>query len=181
MRKCIKCEAVKPLTSFVKEKRNKDGVAGTCKSCRNAERFTSPIPHKAFWRLNEKQKKYNIDIETDKHEITQVFDMFTGHCTYCNVKESEDTGTLQLEHIIPMARGGRHHVSNLVIACKRCNAKKRNMPLIEFYRAHPPFTGAMLDFVFMYVARFSGRDPEEVAKEFYAEVAEVENGKTPRK
>jgi len=120
--------------------------------------------------LRDKQKLYKIPIETTKVEVTQIFEMFEGRCAYCNVEESAKTGTLQLEHIQAMARGGRHHVSNLVIACKSCNSKKQNKPLIEFYRMHPPFTGAMLDFIFIYIARFSGRTPEEVAAEFYEEV-----------
>lgn len=172
---CIKCGETKPIELFERYKGRKVEVGGRCKSCKTA---ATSREYRAYYRMIEKQNKFPIPIETDYEEVKQIFDMFEDRCAYCLVVESAETGTIQLEHIKAMDRGGRHHVSNLVIACKSCNSKKQNRPLIEFYRMHPPFTGAMLDFIFMYVARFSGRDPEEVAKEFYAEVAEVPDGKT---
>lgn len=168
-RECIACGEIKLFALFKKDSRKPTGVGARCKDCNtNIE----PIPHKAFHRLKAKQKLYDIEIETDKHEVSQVFEMFDNRCAYCNVEQSSSTGTLQLEHVQAMARGGRHHVSNLVIACKRCNSKKYNRPLIEFYRMHPPFTGAMLDFIFQYVAHFSGREPEDIASDFYKEATD---------
>ncbi|MGE6487759.1 HNH endonuclease [Paenisporosarcina sp. NPDC076898] len=158
---------------FKRDSRKPNGVGSRCKGCNKS---SEPIPHKAFHRLKAKQKLYDIEIETTKEEVAQIFELFEGRCAYCNIEESEETGTFHLEHIIPMSReGSRHHVSNLAISCASCNAKKNKRPLIEFYLMHKPFTGAMLDFIFIYVARFSGRTPEEVAKEFYAEVAEVDD------
>lgn len=164
-KQCSMCQQTKSLEQFEKEKRAKDGRGARCRLCKN-----DPKPYKAFWRLKAKQKLYDIPIETSKEEVAQIFEMFEGKCAYCHVEESSETGTMNLEHIRPMKAGGRHHVSNLCVSCKFCNSKKQDKPLIEFYRSHEPFTGAMLDFVFFYVAYFSNRDVEEVAKEFYAEV-----------
>lgn len=36
MKKCIKCDSLKPLDDFVKRKASKDGRKGTCKACHNA-------------------------------------------------------------------------------------------------------------------------------------------------
>ncbi len=39
---------------------------------------------------------------------------------------------LQLEHIIPKARGGSERVSNLALACEACNLKKGTQTAVEF-------------------------------------------------
>lgn len=161
---CSMCKETKPLELFEKEKRQKAGYGARCKACKS-----DPKPHKAFWRLNAKQKLYAIPIEITKEEVAMIFEAFEGECIYCGTEESEKTGTMNLEHIVPMKRGGRHHVSNFVISCRSCNAKKHDKPLIDFYRSHEPFNYRRLEYIFIHVAHFSKRDPEEVAKEFYAE------------
>ncbi|UCE89046.1 MAG: HNH endonuclease, partial [Pseudomonadota bacterium] len=46
-----------------------------------------------------------------------------GHlCMYCG-REDRDTG-LTRDHVVPVSRGGRDNWSNVVTACKRCNAHK---------------------------------------------------------
>lgn len=162
---CSICEKTKPLELFEKEKRSKDGHGVRCYECKK-----DPKPYKAFWRLKAKQKIYDIPIEITKEEVAMLFEAFEYSCIYCGVKESKETGTMNLEHIIPMKRGGRHHISNFVISCKSCNAKKYDHPLITFFRFHEPFRGDRLDYIFKHVAYFTQRDPEEVALEFYAEV-----------
>ncbi|MEO8953607.1 MAG: RNA-guided endonuclease IscB [Ktedonobacteraceae bacterium] len=52
-------------------------------------------------------------------------------CAYCGA-----TGVpLQLEHILPKARGGSDRVSNLTLACKPCNVRKGTQTAEEF--GHP--------------------------------------------
>lgn len=168
---CYKCGITKAEELFEKTKKIKSGYTNRCKSCKTASNSKAT---KAFHRMREKQTKYKIPIETDRFEVAQIFDLFGGRCAYCLVEESEKTGTLQLEHIRAMARGGSHAPWNLVISCKSCNSKKQNKALITFYRSSPAFRGDMLDWIFTYVARFSGRTIEQVAREFYAEVGNDE-------
>lgn len=47
-------------------------------------------------------------------------------CVYCGAKASV------LDHIVPIARGGRDESSNLAPACVSCNAKKSSMSLLSF-------------------------------------------------
>ncbi|QUG41314.1 HNH endonuclease [Psychrobacillus sp. INOP01] len=163
---CSICHEIKPYDNFYKSKMTKNGREPRCNKCRAVD----PKPFKAYWRLMAKQKLYAIPIEITKEEVAMIFEAFEGECIYCGAEESKETGTINLEHIVPMARNGRHHVSNLCCACTSCNSKKRNKPLIEFYRSHEPFTGKRLDYIFKHVAYFAKRDPEEVAQEFYAAV-----------
>ncbi len=50
------------------------------------------------------------------------------HCAYCGVKGVP----LQIEHIIPKARGGSNRVSNLTLACAPCNTAKGTQTADEF-------------------------------------------------
>lgn len=43
-------------------------------------------------------------------------------CTYCGVPGTD--AELEVDHIIPVARGGSHHISNLTTACRSCNQHK---------------------------------------------------------
>lgn len=47
-----------------------------------------------------------------------------GHrCHYCGVHESV-VGSLTMDHVTPVSRGGRHCADNIVPACMPCNLKK---------------------------------------------------------
>jgi 5-methylcytosine-specific restriction endonuclease McrA len=48
-------------------------------------------------------------------------------CGYCGKKLP-----LELDHIIPLSKGGAHEIENIIPACRACNAKKNNSPLIVF-------------------------------------------------
>lgn len=54
----------------------------------------------------------------------------SGICHYCHrhftVKE------LTMDHVIPLARGGRSEKFNLVPCCKECNTKKKQMLPVEW-------------------------------------------------
>lgn len=49
-------------------------------------------------------------------------------CTYCQVKDVP----LQVEHVIPKAKGGSNRISNLCLACDKCNKKKGTLDIKEF-------------------------------------------------
>jgi 5-methylcytosine-specific restriction endonuclease McrA len=51
-------------------------------------------------------------------------------CMYCG----KDGSPLQVEHIVPRARGGSDRPSNLGIACEPCNQAKGSTPVEEFVR-----------------------------------------------
>ena len=54
-------------------------------------------------------------------------------CTYCGKKDVP----LQIEHIQPKSKGGSNRVSNLCLACEKCNKKKGIKPVEEFLKKKP--------------------------------------------
>lgn len=49
-------------------------------------------------------------------------------CAYCN----DEDGPHQIDHIVPVGRGGRSTLDNLSVACGPCNASKRDRLLSEW-------------------------------------------------
>lgn len=43
-------------------------------------------------------------------------------CTYCGAPGTDVE--LEIDHIIPVSKGGSHHISNLTTACRKCNQTK---------------------------------------------------------
>jgi 5-methylcytosine-specific restriction endonuclease McrA len=57
-----------------------------------------------------------------------LLEKFQRRCAYCGATDVP----LQLEHLVPKIRGGTNRVSNLVIACERCNSAKGTHTAEEF-------------------------------------------------
>ena len=49
-------------------------------------------------------------------------------CTYC----SKENLPLQVEHIVPKTKNGSNRISNLCLACEKCNQKKGNQSIEQF-------------------------------------------------
>ena len=58
-------------------------------------------------------------IDNGVREIIWIRD--GGRCGYCG-----RTGEMQIDHIFPISKGGDDHQDNLVLACRPCNAAKRD-------------------------------------------------------
>jgi 5-methylcytosine-specific restriction endonuclease McrA len=54
-------------------------------------------------------------------------------CTYCEIKDVP----LQVEHVKPKAKGGSNRISNLCLACDKCNKKKGTLDIKVFLAEKP--------------------------------------------
>ena len=61
-----------------------------------------------------------------------------GICHYCGKKFPREE--LTLDHIVPVARGGRSTRGNLVVCCRRCNQNKGMLTPAEQLLAETPET-----------------------------------------
>ena len=53
-----------------------------------------------------------------------------GRCYYCQKKVAHTQ--LTMDHLVPLARGGRSTKNNLVPCCKECNNQKKGMLPLEW-------------------------------------------------
>ena len=63
-----------------------------------------------------------------------------GECHYCGARIP--AGELTMDHVVPLARGGRSTRGNLVPSCQKCNAsKKLETPVEQLLRTASPSPG----------------------------------------
>jgi len=52
-----------------------------------------------------------------------------GICHYCGKKFPREE--LTMDHIVPVARGGKSNKGNIVASCKQCNSEKKYLMPVE--------------------------------------------------
>ena len=62
------------------------------------------------------------------------------HCAYCQAKHVP----LQIEHIVCRANHGSDRISNLTLACERCNSKKGTQDIRDFLKEQPEVLAQLL-------------------------------------
>lgn len=63
------------------------------------------------------------------NDVLLQFEAQGGVCVYCH---QELDATYEIDHAIPLARGGVHDPSNIVLACAKCNRRKNKLTADEF-------------------------------------------------
>lgn len=53
-----------------------------------------------------------------------------GKCFYCDKSLTKELATI--DHLLPISRGGTHHIGNLVAACEDCNLDKSDSTYEEY-------------------------------------------------
>lgn len=93
-------------------------------------KWRSENPDKAVQErhLYRKRLKENGIFEISKKDWRYLLNQ--KNCFYC-----ERQTKLTLEHVVPVSRGGRHSIGNLVMACKTCNSSKHARLLTEWKKA----------------------------------------------
>ena len=77
------------------------------------------------------------DIKRERHKARELRQsqwwkrqLAKGRCYYCGSQTS--AALLTMDHIVPVARGGKTTKGNVVPACKSCNNKKKQMLPMEW-------------------------------------------------
>jgi 5-methylcytosine-specific restriction endonuclease McrA len=84
----------------------------------------NPTQPRASAAKRRVQKAANGVFEISLKEISKLY---RSNCVYCG-----QSGKMTMDHVIPVSRGGRHSVGNLVPACQSCNFSKHNHTIMEW-------------------------------------------------
>lgn len=76
-----------------------------------------------LWKVNHPEK-YKVLYLRERFALLKKF-AFT--CQYCGRKAPDVI--LEIDHIVPISKGGADIEENKTIACKDCNEGKSNIPL----------------------------------------------------
>jgi 5-methylcytosine-specific restriction endonuclease McrA len=61
------------------------------------------------------------------HDWLRLVNRHDGRCFYCKKR-----AVLTMDHVIPLSRGGRHTIGNILPACRSCNSAKQDRFLTEW-------------------------------------------------
>lgn len=85
-------------------------------------------PDVAF-RLSVKVRNRNAKLQAAGHVTAGEWRLrlkeFANRCGYCLKPSSR----LDMDHMIPISKGGSHHIDNIIPACRPCNAAKKDKPM----------------------------------------------------
>jgi len=68
-------------------------------------------------------------------QLLARFAQFDHCCAYCGAESD-----MQMEHVVPIAKGGTHAMGNILPACHRCNYSKKTHEVESWYRSQPFFS-----------------------------------------
>ena len=157
MKVCSKCKEEKIINLFSKNKNYRDGLESQCKECTKKRlhkwrenNHEYDLQRKIEWRdknieydkkrkakwssenLNKRRMSFhkrNIKIKENIFYISEkeIKKILNSACFYCSSYDN-----IQVDHVVPVSKGGRHSVGNIVAACRSCNASKCDKYLIEW-------------------------------------------------
>lgn len=67
-----------------------------------------------------------------------------GRCWYCGENFYEHPHEFTVDHVVPMSRGGKHVLRNLLPCCKTCNRQKKSKTYDEYRKYLTEKTGKEL-------------------------------------
>ena len=122
--RCRICVNFYPKSFFGPNKRTILGIQSECRTCQNAYsiRARDPQKHREEKIRSEGRRRaraFNANGFVSRLEMEELKQKFGAFCLKC-----ETTKSLEWDHVIPLARGGRHCVSNLQRLCQKCNGAK---------------------------------------------------------
>lgn len=112
---CYKCLLSLPLEKFVKDKGKLLGRGYICKVCGNDKN--------AFYG----HKRCGNPDKLSCGLRWKILHKYNFTCQYCGRKAPEVI--LEVDHIVPLSKGGKYIEDNLTLACKECNIGKSNFLL----------------------------------------------------
>ena len=142
---CTKCNQVKSLDEFGPDRRRADGKKARCRPCLSADEMQryKANPEPVIQRISETRRKWDRSRAqavwkeqnrrrregVEKLVVTEreLRDLRSRPCVLCN-----STDNVEADHIVPIARGGRHSIGNLQPLCRKCNRAKASMLWAEF-------------------------------------------------
>jgi len=154
---CNKCSAWKPLTKFCRKTDCTGGRRNICTTCEGRLQYANHrlkcIDQARKYQLRHPDKAKIIRaasrirrlewLKTGKITASEWRQCLIAHnfrCVYCGSDEK-----IEMDHVIPLSRGGPNRIENIAPACRRCNLSKHDKTPDE-WRAHQQKVSAKCHF-----------------------------------
>ena len=129
---CITCGTHYVVGRARRGWRNTDRLSGFCTSECAAEHYEKEAVDRAYvYGVKKRFEQYNSPAEFDESVTRRaVFDRDQGKCYICGkatnwVRQGDwDPNLANLDHKIPVSKGGSHTWENVALSCQLCNTRK---------------------------------------------------------
>lgn len=122
---------------------------GTCDDCgcliveptgQTASAYCSRSCARRVSKRRRRAREHNAPGQFTLTQVVRQYHRQGGVCAYCHTPCS---GLPDPEHVLPLSRGGRNDMTNVVASCRPCNADKNDLTLDEWQadrarRGKPP-------------------------------------------
>lgn len=89
----------------------------------------NPIKRKLYSQKRRSAKGQAIDsVGISERDWQRLVRRYRGGCAYCG----DTSKPVEMDHVIPLKRGGRHAVGNILPTCRTCNSSKNARLLAEW-------------------------------------------------
>lgn len=113
--------------AYSREYRRKNPLAA--EAARKSWRAKNPERARLSGRLDAQKRRLAKGAGTFSAEQWRaIVDMQLGRCIYCGKKCDK----LEIEHLVPLVKGGAHSAENIAAACLPCNRSKHAKDQFEF-------------------------------------------------
>lgn len=86
-----------------------------------------PLIDRARQRRRRAEKAGSTLVSLTQVQWREQVEFFGNRCAYCLLELARD----DQDHIVPLSQQGAHVIDNVVPVCQHCNAKKRDLSLLE--------------------------------------------------
>lgn len=88
--------------------------------------------------LTRAMRKAQEAFKITRRDHRRLLERYRHSCAYCGVRLAawgrEHDNSLQWDHVLPLSRGGRDSVGNLLPVCRKCNYSKSSKLLVAWKR-----------------------------------------------
>jgi 5-methylcytosine-specific restriction endonuclease McrA len=123
-----------PIKASVYHQKNKDKLNARCREWRAKNHDKARELEKSYRLANpqvgrlQNQRRRALKAQAGVYKITakDSAKILANPCFYCGKQSSH------LDHVVPLALGGRHSLGNLVASCVKCNTSKNKKTIMEW-------------------------------------------------
>ena len=118
-------------TAIAYRERNREHLRAVARENQRRYRAVDPKHNRDWWAANRDKhvlyqrqrvarKRSNPgSVGVAERDWLRMKNRYEQRCAYCG-----DKAPLHMDHVIPLVRGGRHAIGNVLPACKSCNSSK---------------------------------------------------------
>ncbi|MFF9240092.1 HNH endonuclease [Streptomyces sp. NPDC014801] len=113
--------------SYVRHRKERVAAAVAWAKANRDARAAISNQYKSQRRQLEKTNDGSVGVSSK--DWVKLVRRYRHRCAYCGAG-----GAIHMEHVIPVSRGGRHAIGNVLPACEACNLSKQNCFVSEWKR-----------------------------------------------